>query len=49
MEEGAASCYKAAGVFGLLAVVSAASFAFSAVRNKIRDGAAAPRSDYSAV
>lgn len=49
MEEGAASCYKAAGVFGVFAILSGASFVVSAVRTKLGHGAGVPRSDYAAV
>jgi hypothetical protein len=47
-DAGAASCYKAAAAFGVLALVSAVSFAVSAVRAKLGHGASAPL-DYSAV
>lgn len=46
--EGAASCYKAAGAFGVLAALSALSFAVSAVRAKAGYGTST-RADYSAV
>lgn len=48
-DEGAASCYKAAGAFGILALMSAVTFIAAAVRTKFGYGATAVRSDYSSV
>lgn len=48
-DEGAASCYKAAGAFGILALASAVTFIASAVRTKFGYGATSVRSDYSTV
>lgn len=48
-DEGAASCWKAAGAFGILALASAAVFVASAVRTKFGYGATAVRSDYTTV
>ncbi len=45
-DEGAKSCYKAAALFGGLALLSALSFTVSAVRSKMSGPA---RPDYSAV
>lgn len=44
-DEGAKACFKTAGVFGMIAILSVVTFAVSAVRQKMSHGVGS-RNDY---